>query len=330
MMENACLLKEKRPAVEINQYKVVALRQSDEIHALKKTVREPELLYSLPIETICETVHERRVNQNGMEMQNEELKRARAEKDESLRRMAGAVAHHFNNQLTVVMCSLELFLNDLPENAKNTKNLRRSMEAAQKAAAMSRQMLRYLGQPPGRHEPLSLSECCSRSLARLQHEMPEKIVLNCHFPDSGPVIHADKDHIHHVLAGLVTNGGESFSGNPGTLTLTITTVSPKDMPVSKCLPLDWQPEAVSYACLEVTDTGCGIADRDMQKIFDPFFTTKFTGRGMGLPVALEFVKNHGGCISVASKPGQGSVFRVYLPVPAKNLSSEEKPLDFSA
>lgn len=304
--------------METHQYKdAAALQQSADIRTLTKSVQESENLSFLPLEIIYETFHASRVNQSEVEMHNEEMRRVRAEKDESLRRMAGAVAHHFNNQLTVVMGSLELYLEDLPENAENCQKLHHAVKAAKKAAAMGTQLLNYLGHPPGSTASLNLSECCSQSLVRLQSEMPEEIDLVCSFSDAAPVIHGNKEQIDKVLAGLLTNGWESFSGSPGTLSLTITTVSPQDIPTSKCIPAGWQPKDVSYACLEVSDTGCGIADMDMQKIFDPFFTTKFTGRGMGLPVVLEFVKNHGGCITVDSKPGDGSVFRVYLPVAAK-------------
>jgi len=318
MMENACILKDKRTTMERNQDKDgVALRKDAEIRVLEKALQYPENLSFQPPEIIYETFYELQANPSEVEMHNEEIRRVRAEKDESLRRMAGAVAHHYNNQLTVIMGSLELFLGDLPENAENCRNLHHAMKAAKKAAAMGRQLLNYLGHPPGSIASLNLSECCSQSLARLQSEMAEEIFFNHNFPDFGPIIHADKEQIHQILSNLVTNGGESVSGSPGTITLTITTVSPEDIPTSKCIPVDWQAKDNSYACLEVSDTGCGIADVDIQKIFDPFFTTKLTGRGMGLPVVLEFVKNLGGCITVDSVPGDGSVFRVYLPVSVK-------------
>jgi signal transduction histidine kinase len=68
--------------------------------------------------------------------------------------------------------------------------------------------------------------------------------------------------------------------------------------------------------MEVTDTGCGIASEDLDKLFDPFFSNKFTGRGLGLPVVLGIVKAHGGVIVVESATGSGSIFRVFLPMPA--------------
>ena len=82
------------------------------------------------------------------------------------------------------------------------------------------------------------------------------------------------------------------------------------------------PQECVYACLEVTDTGCGIADKDIEKIFDPFFTTKFIGRGMGLSVVLGIVGAHGGGITVESKLGQGSVFRIFLPVTTEKIPTD--------
>ena len=79
-------------------------------------------------------------------------------------------------------------------------------------------------------------------------------------------------------------------------------------------PVDWQPPGGVYASLAVADAGSGISAADLEKVFDPFFSTRFTGRGLGLPVVLGFVQAHGGAVSVASRPGQGSVFSVHFPV----------------
>ena len=83
--------------------------------------------------------------------------------------------------------------------------------------------------------------------------------------------------------------------------------------------MDWQPQNYSYACLEVTDAGCGIEDKDIEKLFDPFFSTKFAGRGMGLAVVLGIVRVHSGVVMVESKPGRGSTFRVFLPMSGDDL-----------
>jgi CheY-like chemotaxis protein len=84
--------------------------------------------------------------------------------------------------------------------------------------------------------------------------------------------------------------------------------------------LDWQPRDGLYAGLTVTDTGCGIDAADIEKLFDPFFTSKFLGRGLGLPIVLGIVRAHCGGVTVASKTGQGSVFSVFLPIFAGEIS----------
>jgi len=88
-------------------------------------------------------------------------------------------------------------------------------------------------------------------------------------------------------------------------------------------PVDWQPVDAAYACLEVTDAGCGIAEKDIEKIFDPFFSTKFIGRGLGLSVVLGIVRAHHGAVTVESRPDNGSIFRVFFPVSTEEVSHRQ-------
>ena len=239
---------------------------------------------------------------------------SQAQKAESLGRMSGAVAHHFNNQLSVVMGNLELILLDLPDDTENQKSLLQAMKAVQKAADVSWQILNYLGPISGTHTAINLSEVCRQSLSLLQSAVPKSMTVNVDFPDSGPLVHADVDQVQQVLTNLFTNAQESISDNQGSIDLNIQTVSHADIPASNRFPLDWQSQDIPYACLEISDAGGGIIKEDIEKIFDPFFTTKFTGRGMGLSVIIGILKTHSGCITVDSEAGHGSVFRIYLPV----------------
>jgi len=258
-----------------------------------------------------------------LEAQNQQL-----QKSESLGRMAGAIAHHFNNQLSVVIGNLELFLDDFPDDAENRDLLFQSFKAGRKAAEVSQQMLTYLGQTLGTHEPMDLSESCRQSLSLLEVAIPKGLILNVDFPDSGPVIRADEGQIQQILTHLITNAWESISGNQGRIGLTIRTVAHGDVP-SRRIPIDWQPQPLPYACIQVSDTGCGIPNEDIEKLFDPFFTTKFTGRGMGLAVVMGIVKAHGGSITVDSESGCGSFFRIYLPISTEKILlplEPEKPM----
>jgi PAS domain S-box-containing protein len=246
-----------------------------------------------------------------LEAQNRQLQKA-----ESLGRMAGAVAHHFNNQLQAVMMSLELALEDLPRNTSPVENMTTALRSARKAAEVSSLMLTYLGQTAAKREPLELSQACHQSLSLLCAVLPPSAVLETDLPSPGPAIHADSYQIQHVLINLVTNAWEAGGDAPSAIRLTVKTVSAADIPAAHRFPIDCQPQATPYACLEVADAGCGIPNEDIEKVFDPFFSSKFPGRGMGLAVVLGMVRAHDGFITVESEPGRGSTFRVFLPLAA--------------
>ena len=253
-----------------------------------------------------------------LEAQNRQLQKA-----ESLGRMAGAIAHHFNNMLAVSIGNLELAIMDLPPGSDVLKNLIQAMEASRKAAEVSSLMLTYLGQTPGKHEPLDISDICHLGLSMLRAVIPNKVIVETELPSPGPTIRANTNQMHQVLTNLITNVWESIGDNGGTIRLIIKTVSSADIPASHCFPIDYQPLSIPYACMEVTDTGCGISDNDIEKIFDPFFTTKGAdkGTGLGLSSVLGIVKRHAGTINVTSAPGHGAVFEILLPASLETESA---------
>jgi two-component system cell cycle sensor histidine kinase/response regulator CckA len=262
------------------------------------------------------------VDKEKLEAQNRQLQKA-----ESLGRMASAIAHHFNNKLSAVMGNLDMALEKLLRGAEPIENLTAAMQATVKAAEVSSLMLTYLGQTPGKREPLDLSEACLQNLPMLRAAMPGKVVLETDLPSPGPAIRANANQMQQVLTNLITNAWEAVGEDGGSIHLRVNTVPPADIPAAHCYPLNWQQQENAYACLEVTDAGCGIADKDIEKLFDPFFSSKFTGRGLGLAVVMGIVRAHGGAVTVESEPGIGSAFRVFFPV-----SVEEVPrqMDFEA
>jgi len=242
------------------------------------------------------------------------------QKAESLGRMAGAIAHHFNNQLHAVMGNLEMAVDGLPLGADPTEKLIAAMQAARKAAEVSTLMLTYLGQTPGKHEPLHLSEVCRQCLPLLQAAAPKGTRFKADFSPTGLIVRANAGQIMQVLANLAANAWESADGNRRDIGLTVKTVPREEILPLKRFPIDWQPLEADYACLEVADAGCGIAEKDFEKIFDPFFSTKFTGRGLGLSVVLGIVRAHGGAVAVESEPKLGSIFRVLFPISVEEVS----------
>jgi nitrogen-specific signal transduction histidine kinase/CheY-like chemotaxis protein len=249
-----------------------------------------------------------------LEVQNRLLQKA-----ESLGRMAGAIAHHFNNKLHVVMGHLELALGQLPQDDKSINNLIAAMQAADKAAEVSRLMLTYLGQVTGTREPLDLSEVCRRSLLLIQVALPKNVVLETDLLSPGPTIIANSNQIQLILTNLISNSWEAVGDNQGKIQLTVKTVSSAEIPPLHRFPINWQPDDKPYSCLEVRDTGCGFSDNDLEEAFDPFFSTKFTGRGLGLSVVLGLVQVHSGVVTIESTLGQGSVFRVFFPMTVEEV-----------
>jgi two-component system, cell cycle sensor histidine kinase and response regulator CckA len=175
-------------------------------------------------------------------------------------------------------------------------------------------MLTYLGQTAGKHVPLDLIEVCRQSLPLLQAAAPQGPTLSMSLQSPGPTVCANFNHVQQIVTNLVTNAREAINENKGTVSLTVKTVSSMDISASHRFPIDWQPKNLVFACLEVTDTGCGIEDEYIDNIFDPFFSSKFTGRGLGLPVVLGLVRALNGVVTVESEVGRGSSFRVFLPV----------------
>ena len=252
-----------------------------------------------------------------LEFQNRQL-----QKSESLGRMAGAIAHHFNNQLQVVMMNLQLAMYETPKNLGSVVNLTEAMQSARKAADVSTLMLTYLGQTTAKYEPLYLCDACQRHLPMLGTAMPQSVVLETDLPSPSPVINANANQIQQILTNLITNAWEAMGETRGVVRLTVKTLPSSEIPAINRFPIDYQAQDQSYACLEVADAGCGIAGKDIEKVFDPFFSTKFVGRGLGLSVVVGIAQAHGGCVTVESRPGKGSVFRVFLPLTSEAISQK--------
>jgi CheY-like chemotaxis protein len=115
----------------------------------------------------------------------------------------------------------------------------------------------------------------------------------------------------------------------------LSTVPASDIAIGHRFPLDWAPLEDLFACLEVRDTGSGIADKDIEKLFDPFFSSKFTGRGLGLSAVLGILRSLHGGATVESEPDKGSIFRIYFPLAQEQIfirpdaALQDSLMDFS-
>jgi signal transduction histidine kinase len=248
----------------------------------------------------------------------------RIEKAESLARMAGAVAHHFNNTLMSVTGNLELAMRKLAPDTDIARYLSEALKGTWRAADISGLMLTYLGQSQGKVVPFDLALVCRLYFDQLPVDLPEEVRIKTELPSPGPAVDADVSQVRKVITTLVTNAVEAMQQNvSGNVLVAVNTARAAEIPADCRFPAEWTPLAEIYARLSVTDNGRGMDAETVSKIFDPFYTDKFTGRGLGLAVALGIVKSCDGCITVTSEPGQGSVFHVFLPLSSKTAIEPE-------
>ncbi len=246
-------------------------------------------------------------------------------KAESLGRMAGAIAHHYNNLMGIVLGCLELAA-DNPFDPSLVKDMvSDATTATLRAAEVSRLMLAYLGQSIGNRKPLNLSALCREIVSKRAPRLPSNVRLQARLPLDGPAILADMAQMEMVLTNLVVNASEAIGEAEGDITITVTDIPGPAIPISGIAPAGWTPKADHYACLSVSDTGCGMEPGIVEKAFDPFFSTKFAGRGLGLSVILGIVKAHEGAIAAESRLGEGSAFRVFLPISKEKPPEIQKP-----
>jgi signal transduction histidine kinase len=249
-----------------------------------------------------------------------EAKCRNLEKAESLGRVAGAIAHHFNNLLGAVMGNLKLAQYGTVRETESSRNITSAMHAAQRAAEISSSMLIYLGQSFAQREQLDFAATFRTCLAGGQVVMPKEVDMAIDFAADGPSVDANVYQVHQVLKKLMTNAWESQSRHRGTIHLSMKTIKPEDIPTTHRFPRNFQFQHRLYTCLTVQDTGCGIAEPDIENLFDPFYTSKFFGRGLGLPIVLGIVRAHSGFLLVTSKVGRGSLFSIFLPVVGRDFS----------
>lgn len=234
-------------------------------------------------------------------------------KNEGLERMAGAMAHHFNNLMTIVAGNLELAKGDVAQHSTTYALLDKAQGGCKRACELGQALLIYTGQFAEAITPINISDFCAELLDSGKIMPPEHIALLRDLAAPGPVVAANPVHLEQTLAALMTNAAETIGKESGQIVFRVKSIDRKNISKSHIFPAEWAPSQDRYCCLEITDTGTGIDERQMSRIFDPFYSDKFVGRGLGLPLALSIVKKFHGAITVTSQPKRGSTFQVLLP-----------------
>ncbi len=237
----------------------------------------------------------------------------RAQKYDSLRLMAGGIAHKFNNNLHAVLGNLSIALSELPEESPAKHNLFEAEKATLQAAELSKQMLAFSGHSFLKLTELDLSAFINQINYLLRALLPPSVNLELELEHALPLVKADAGQLKQILMALIVNSIEAISGSSSTITIR-TSVMHCDLDYLAPLRLGEYLSEGLYAYIEVIDTGRGMDKKNIPRAFDPFFSTKFTGRGLGLASSLGIAQAHHGTISITSEPESGTKVKVLLPV----------------
>ena len=248
-----------------------------------------------------------------------EARLAQSQRLESLGTLAGGIAHDFNNILGIIIGHSTLLKDRTPDARELHQRGEAITNAGQRGAALVNQLLTFARQTATVLQPVQVNELVNELLGLLRETFPKTIIVSTSLDPRLPLIHVDATQIHQVLLNLCVNARDAMPKG-GILSITTGTIDGENIG-SRVR----NQAARVYVEITVRDTGIGMDETARRRIFEPFFSTKDVGKGTGLGLSVVFgiVDKYSGFIDVESKPGEGSVFRVLLPV-EQHLQSPAK------
>ncbi len=234
-----------------------------------------------------------------------------AQKMEAIGQLAAGVAHDFNNILTIIQGQISMLLDIQTFESDTEKTMRQVLAAGERAATLIRQLLAYSRKQVIQRKAVRLHSLLEQLSSMLRRLIGEHITLEVQCAADLPAVHADPGNLEQTILNLALNARDAMPQG-GRLTIAVEAVEIDQA------RLDANPEARlgQFICLTTSDTGCGMDEATQAHVFEPFFTTKEPGKGTGMGLAMVYgiVKQHGGWIELASKVGQGTSFRIFLPI----------------
>jgi PAS domain S-box-containing protein len=234
-----------------------------------------------------------------------------AQKMEAVGTLAGGIAHDFNNILAAIIGYSSLLQMKMKEDDPLRPNVKQIIESSNRAAQLTKGLLAFSRKQVIKMTPISLHEVVKRVETLLVRIIGEDISLDVKLDAADMGIMADSGQIEQVIINLATNARDAMPSG-GSLYISTTRVELDE----GFIKAHGYGKVGSYALISVTDGGCGIDATNIKNIFEPFYTTKEVGKGTGLGLAIVYgiVKQHNGFVNVYSEPGQGTTFKIYLPL----------------
>jgi len=244
-----------------------------------------------------------------------------SQKMEAISSLAGGIAHDFNNILQVIMGYGTMVLDKLEPDSPSKGQMNEVLAAAGRAANLTKRLLAFSRKQPTDVKPTNVNELITDIQKMLVRLVRESIDFKLDLADTLLVVMADAGQIEQVLVNLVSNANDAMP-NGGRLLIGTGLQEIDD----EYIAINGYGKTGMYALITVSDTGHGIDAETQKMIFEPFFTTKGIGVGTGLGLAISYgiIKQHNGYTKVYSEPGQGTVFKLYLPLTEKPAALEVK------
>ncbi len=233
-----------------------------------------------------------------------------AQRLDAIGQLAGGIAHDFNNLLTLINGHISVIAADQALSLESAESARQIQAASSRAAELTRQLLTFSRRQPLQVTKLDLAEVVRHRVPMFSRLLGDDTVLEVERGPALPAVEGDAGMLEQVLLNLVVNARDAMPRG-GKLSIRTFTTTVSEAEADRFT----DGAAGNFVCLEVRDTGTGIAADLLPRIFEPFFTTKEEGKGAGLGLAAVYgiVRQHRGWIKVASEPGRGAAFEVLLP-----------------
>jgi signal transduction histidine kinase len=260
----------------------------------------------------------RKLAEQHRRMLEEQLQQS--QKTEALGTLAGGIAHDINNTLIPIIGTVDLLLQDAPENTELAESLQDVMAAAIKVKELVRQILAFSRHEGRERRQINMGSEMASTLRMLRAMVPATISLDLYARGKEFTCEVNPTQLHQVVMNLVSNAVGAIGPNRGAIRVTLERVELED---GTAIPgQDVKPGP--FCRISVVDTGPGIPPEVQSRLFDPFFTTKPVGEGtgLGLSVVQGIVSDHGGFILTNNEPGEGAKFDVHFPMVGPNQVAE--------
>ena len=243
-----------------------------------------------------------------------------AQKMEEIGHLAGGVAHDFNNILTAIIGYGSILKNKIPASDPLHAHINHILVSSEKAASLTHSLLAFSRKQMINLQSINMNEIVFGLQNILKRVITENIEIKVITTEADLIVKADRNQTEQVIINLATNARDAMP-NGGRLIIATGEVEIDE----QFIRFHHYGEAGKYAVLSVTDTGVGMDEKTREQIFEPFYTTKEVGKGTGLGLAMVYgtIKQHGGFINVYSEPGEGTAFRIYLPLTESSVHHKE-------